>query len=92
MAFSIEEYVRFLASKGIVLQEKDRAFIEFGQHYTGMSEQMVTVAIELTLKIQREFDGSYYIALLETFKNQWIASKQAAYAYLAQVEKELIQQ
>ncbi|WP_231689119.1 DUF6123 family protein [Fictibacillus sp. FJAT-27399] len=87
--FSIEEYFRYLASKGIKLKESDTAFIEFGKHFTGMSDYMVSVAIEITLKIQREFDGSYYIALLEEFKQNEIKTKRKAYTYVNDLEEEV---
>lgn len=88
--FSIEEYIQYLASKGIKLKESDLYFIEFGKHFTGMSDFMVSVAIEITLKVQREFDGSYYIALLEDFKQNEVHTKKAAYAHVNELDNEFV--
>ncbi|SDM68047.1 hypothetical protein SAMN04488137_1408 [Fictibacillus solisalsi] len=87
--FSIQDYFQHLASKGIKLKESDTAFIEFGKQFTGMSDYMVSISIEITLKVQREFDGSYYIALLEGFKENNITTKKKAYAYVNYLELEL---
>ncbi len=71
----------FLASKGIKLKDSEKAFVEFGKYLTDADDSLVTVAIEYTLKVQREFDGSYYIALLEAFKQHKITNKKSALRY-----------
>ncbi|MGP4079661.1 DUF6123 family protein [Pseudalkalibacillus sp. R45] len=65
---STGNYIEFLSSKGIHLTENHIAFIYFGKKYTDSDEEVVNVAIETTLKVQVKFEGSYYIALLETMK------------------------
>jgi hypothetical protein len=40
----------------------------------------VQAAIEITLKAQKKFDGSFYISLLEIFKQNQIRSRKEAYA------------
>ncbi|MGG1574080.1 DUF6123 family protein [Fictibacillus sp. NRS-1165] len=45
--------------------------------------------MEITLKVQREFDGSYYIARLEEFKQNEIKTKRNAYTYVNAIEEEI---
>jgi hypothetical protein len=79
---STGEYIEFLNSKGIYFNEQQIGFIYFGRKYTGISDQMINNAIELTLKVQREFDGSFYIGLLEVFKEKNIDTYDLALEYI----------
>ncbi len=62
---TVEEYLCFLQSKGFQFQDDAIGFIYFGKHYTNASDELTNTAIELTLKVQKKFDGSFYVSLLE---------------------------
>ena len=62
----MEEYLHYLESKGFLFQEDAIGFIFFGKHYTNATDEMINTAIEVTLKVQKSFDGSFYVSLLET--------------------------
>jgi hypothetical protein len=78
---SIEEYLDFLAEKGFHFGEDAKGFIMFGKYYTGAEDELVIIAIEITLKAQKHFDGSFYISLLESLKENNISTKKNAYKY-----------
>ncbi|KAA0550436.1 hypothetical protein FZW96_02150 [Bacillus sp. BGMRC 2118] len=67
--------------KGFVFGEEALGFISFGQMYAAASDEQVIHAIEITLKAQRQFDGSYFVALLEQLKSEGITSKKHAFQY-----------
>ena len=75
---TVEEYVSFLEDKGFIFGEDAIGFIYFGKHYTGASDFLVNTAIEMTLKAQKSFDGSFYISLLENLKQNQIKSRPEA--------------
>ncbi|WP_411333220.1 DUF6123 family protein [Metabacillus indicus] len=62
---SVTDYLQHLQDKGFHFKEDALGFIEFGKHYTGAEDKLVIAAIELTLKAQKEFDGAFFVALLE---------------------------
>ena len=70
------------------LREDAIGFIYFGQQYTNSADDITNAAIELTLKAQKDFDGSFYISLLETFAANKIITRKAAFQYVR--EKELL--
>ncbi len=72
----------FLHTKGFKLSEDAQGFIMFGQGYTGASDGLVNAAIEATIKHQLQFDGSYFIALLERLKEEKITDKKSAKAFM----------
>lgn len=74
---TVEDYLSFLHTKGFKLSEEAQGFIMFGQGYTGASDGIVNVAIEATIKHQLQFDGSYFVALLERLKEEEITDKKA---------------
>lgn len=76
---STEHYIENLTAKGFVFKEDALGFIQFGKHYTGCNDVQVNLAIELTLKAQRQFDGSFFVSLLEEIKTEQIQTKKAAY-------------
>ncbi|WP_199880645.1 DUF6123 family protein [Bacillus massiliglaciei] len=78
LARTVEEYVHFLESKGFSFGEDSIGFIYFGKRYTEADDSLVNAAIELTLKAQKNFDGSFYIALLENLKRHNIKSYKQA--------------
>lgn len=75
---NVEEYLQFLAQKGFNLGNDAIGFIAFGQSYTDSSEEIVIAAIEITLKAQKEFDGSFFISLLEMLKENNILNRSEA--------------
>lgn len=82
MGRTVEEYVDYLSAKGFILGEDACGFIQFGKHYTDADDLMVNIAIELTLKIQKEFDGAFFISLLEMFNKESIIDRKQAHKYL----------
>ncbi|MFI8494878.1 DUF6123 family protein [Peribacillus butanolivorans] len=78
---STEEYVSFLEGKGFTFGNDAIGFIYFGKRYTNASDILVNVAIELTLKVQKNFDGSFYISFLENLKQNGIETRSAAVSY-----------
>ena len=78
----VSDYVDFLTGKGFTLGENVIGFIQFGKQYTDTQDEMVIIAIELTLKIQKEFDGSFFISLLEMFKEKEINNRKQAISYV----------
>ena len=62
---TVEDYLCLLQSKGFQFQDDAIGFIYFGKHYTNASDELTNTAIELTLKAQKKFDGSFYVSLLE---------------------------
>jgi hypothetical protein len=79
---TIEDYLLHLEEKGFHLKEDARGFISFGKHYTGASDEIVICAIEWTLKVQKEFDGSFFMSLLENLAAQNIKSRRQTYLFL----------
>jgi hypothetical protein len=76
VAKSTEEYVSFLEGKGFTFGNDAIGFIYFGKRYTDASDILVNAAIELTLKVQKNFDGSFYISFLDRLqKNRGCLNK-----------------
>ncbi|QQZ11082.1 DUF6123 family protein [Heyndrickxia vini] len=82
---SLDEYLLLLREKGFKFEDDVIGFIYFGKQYTNASDQTIKAAIEITLKTQKHFDGSFYMSLLETFKNKNIESRNQAYTYVQQI-------
>ena len=78
----MEEYLHDLRGKGFQLQEDAIGFIYFGKHYTNAPDEIINTAIELTLKAQKGFDGSFYLSLLETLTANNIKTRNAALKYV----------
>lgn len=75
---TIEEYINNLESKGFSFGEGAIEFIYFGKHYTNADDFLVNMAIEMTIKAQKNFDGSFYISLLEALKQSEIHTRSDA--------------
>ncbi|MEH7418222.1 DUF6123 family protein [Neobacillus drentensis] len=86
---TVEDYLDNLKGKGFQFQEDAIGFIFFGKHYTNASDEIINIAIELTLKAQKRFDGSFYVALLEMLTENKINSRKAALKYVK--ERELLE-
>lgn len=85
---SVGEYIQYLHSKGFRLKEDSICFIFFGMDYVDADENLVKTAIEITLKVQKQFDGSFYLSLLETLKNENIENREQVYNFVK--EKHLL--
>lgn len=85
---TVEEFLHYLNGKGFQFQEDAIGFIYFGKHYTNASDEMINTAIELTLKAQKSFDGSFYVSLLETLMSNKIKSRKDAIKFVK--DKELM--
>ncbi len=85
---TVEDYISFLQSKGFQFQEDAVGFIYFGKHYTNASDELTNTAIELTLKAQKTFDGSFYVSLLEMLISNKINTRLEAIQFVK--DKELI--
>ncbi|MDX8362931.1 MULTISPECIES: DUF6123 family protein [Bacillaceae] len=83
-AFTVEEYIQYLTNKGFHFREDALGFITFGQQYTKSTDELVNSAIEITLKVQKEFDGSFFVSLLESFQENNIKTREEAvqFAYI----------
>ncbi|KKI88820.1 hypothetical protein WQ54_29830 [Bacillus sp. SA1-12] len=79
---TVTDYLEYLTHKGFVFGEDATGFIQFGQHYTDTADEIAIIAIELTLKIQKEFDGAFYISLLESFKKEAIINRKQAISHV----------
>lgn len=82
----VDEYISFLQGKGFKFKEEALGFIYFGKNYTNASDELVNAAIELTLKAQKQFEGSFYISLLETLISNQIKSRNEAIAFVKKNE------
>jgi hypothetical protein len=78
----LDEYLANLKAKGFILQEDAIGFIYFGKHFTNAPDEVIIATIELTLKAQKAFDGSFYISLLETFSHQKLQSRTEVLRYI----------
>jgi hypothetical protein len=85
---TVEDYLHDLRGKGFQLHEDAIGFIYFGRHYTNAPDEIINTAIELTLKAQKGFDGSFYLSLLETLTANKIKTRNAALKYVK--EKSLL--
>jgi hypothetical protein len=85
---TVDQYLNALQGKGFQLHEDAIGFIYFGKHYTNAPDELINAAIELTLKAQKSFDGSFYMSLLETFIQNKIRTRTAAIKFVK--EKELL--
>ncbi|MBU5594199.1 hypothetical protein KQI76_03395 [Amphibacillus sp. MSJ-3] len=65
---ALADYLERLWSKGFKLSDEQVRFIYFGKKYTNANDQMAQIALETTLRLQFQFDGSFYIGLLELLK------------------------
>lgn len=71
-------------SKGFRLTDEDVRFIYFGKSYADLPEQLVIIAVKATLQFQHRFDGSFYISLLDFFREHHIQTKREAWELLEQ--------
>ena len=79
---TVDQYVIFLNNKGFQLREDAIGFIHFGKESTNASDEIAITAVELTLKTLKEFDGSFYISLLETLVKSKVKNRGAAIRFV----------
>ncbi|MFD0827861.1 DUF6123 family protein [Neobacillus sp. M.A.Huq-85] len=85
---SLEDYLDYLQGKGFQLHEDAIGFIYFGKRYTNASDEIINTAVEITLKAQKSFDGSFYISLLETLMVNKVKNRKDAIRFVK--ERELL--
>ncbi|KZR60190.1 hypothetical protein A3781_08350 [Bacillus badius] len=78
---ALADYLLKLEEKGFRFSDEVVAFIYFGKRSTDASDVLVIAGIEITLKVQKEFDGSFFLSLLEWFKEKGIANRQTAFRF-----------
>jgi hypothetical protein len=83
---TVDDYITFLEGKGFSFQEDALGFIKFGKQYTNATHTQVNIAIEMTLKVQRQFEGAFFMALLETLVSNGIKTRPEAIKYIRQTE------
>ena len=83
---TVAQYIDFLESKGFYLKEDAIGFIHYGKQYTNASDELTNTAIELTIKAQKEFDGSFYLSLLETLVRGKVRTRGAAISFVKDYE------
>lgn len=71
-----------LWEKGFKLKDDQVRFIYFGKQYTGAIDLWVIVAVSATIRVKYEFDGSYFLAILELFSKEKPQTKRAAWRIL----------
>lgn len=79
---TLDDYLLFLQSKGFFFKEDSIGFIYFGKALTNAPDELSMAAIEYTLKIQKSFDGSFYVSLLEMFMNNKLKTKKQAFHFM----------
>ncbi|WP_019155921.1 DUF6123 family protein [Robertmurraya massiliosenegalensis] len=82
MVVGLEDYLQLLSSKGFQFGEEAIGFIYFGKQYTNASDELARTALELTLKAQKSFDGSFYVSLLELLTSKQITSRNEALKFI----------
>jgi hypothetical protein len=82
----LEDYINFLQGKGFKFHEDALGFIQFGKQYANASDEQAIAAIELTLKAQKQFEGSFYISLLETLTANKIETRKDAFLFVKKNE------
>ncbi|MFK2824158.1 DUF6123 family protein [Bacillus sp. B190/17] len=75
---TLADYLLELEGKGFRFSDDTISFIYFGKRSTEAADSLVITAVDITLKVQREFDGSFFLSLLEWFKEKGIGDQQAA--------------
>ncbi|MCA1039885.1 DUF6123 family protein [Bacillus infantis] len=83
---TVEEYLNHLESKGFQFREDAKGFVYFGKQYTNASDELANAAIEITLKAQKAFDGSFYVSLLEMLIANGITTRKEALHFIKQRE------
>ncbi|MCU9613653.1 DUF6123 family protein [Caldibacillus lycopersici] len=79
---SVGEYIQYLQGKGFPFEEDAIGFIYFGMQYTNSPDCLAIAAIEITLKAQKRFDGSFYISLLEALKKENVTNREEAFRFV----------
>ncbi|MBS4176622.1 hypothetical protein KHA89_03680 [Bacillus sp. FJAT-49731] len=82
---NLENYLLNLEGKGFKFKGDAISFIYFGKQLTGSADFLVSLSIELTLITQKRFDGSFYLSLLETLKENKITTRTQAYSYVKSI-------
>ncbi|MCP3030742.1 DUF6123 family protein [Halobacillus sp. A1] len=79
---SLAYYLEDLWSRGFKLSDEDVHFIYFGKNSTNVEEWKTILALKMTLKLQKKFDPSFYISVLEHISSSSITTRKQAYESL----------
>ncbi|WP_254660775.1 DUF6123 family protein [Bacillus sp. FJAT-27225] len=79
---TLDSYLQHLQGKGFQLQEDAIGFIYFGKLYTNASDEVAIAAVEITLKAQFSFEGSFYVSLLETLVANNVRTRRGALKFV----------
>jgi Family of unknown function (DUF6123) len=72
-----------LWAKGFKLTDEDIQFIYFGKNFANASDWKVIFAVQVTLRFQHAFDGSFYLSVLDLIKEDNVQTKKQAEDLLA---------
>ena len=81
---SLADYLENLWDKGFKLTDEQVRFIYFAKKFTNSNEWLACVALENTLKFKFNFNGSFYISLLELLNEHDVSSRNEALQVLKQ--------
>ncbi|GAA5415325.1 hypothetical protein Pryu01_00349 [Paraliobacillus ryukyuensis] len=75
---SLANYLEELWGRGFKLTNEDIRLIYFGKRFTAAHDHNIIMALKFTLQIQRDFDFSFYLSLLELLLEHEITNEQQA--------------
>ncbi|WP_112181127.1 MULTISPECIES: DUF6123 family protein [Paraliobacillus] len=75
---TLGDYIELLWEKGFKLTDEEVQFIYFGKQYTNANDWLIIMALKTTLQIQHQFDGSFYISLLELLQEKKVTTEKQA--------------
>ncbi|WP_226034737.1 DUF6123 family protein [Aquibacillus saliphilus] len=71
-------YIEDLWTKGFKLTDEEVRFIYFGKNSTDAPEWKIMLALRITLRVQKSFDASFFLSLLELLNSDTIKTKKEA--------------
>ncbi|MFS0560317.1 DUF6123 family protein [Terribacillus sp. 179-K 1B1 HS] len=80
---SLAYFLDDLWAKGFKLTDEDVQFIYFGKNYANAPDWKVVVALQVTLRFQHAFDGSFYLSVLDLIGEDGVQTKKQAEDLLA---------
>ncbi|AIF66608.1 DUF6123 family protein [Terribacillus saccharophilus] len=75
---SLAYFLDDLWAKGFKLTDEDIQFIYFGKNYANAPDWKVIFAVQVTLRFQHAFDGSFYLSVLDLIGEDKIHTKKQA--------------
>ncbi|WP_407268647.1 DUF6123 family protein [Radiobacillus sp. PE A8.2] len=71
-------YIEDLWSRGFKLSDEDVHFIYFGKNSTRAPEWKIILSLQVTLRYQRAFDGSFFLSVLELLEKDFVKNRRQA--------------